>query len=288
MNVRLGTALALSAVVAVAASTATVAATNVMETSGSAAPVAVIQQDERPLPDGAPPEQNAPTAIGVGAGSEMQYVPITPCRIVDTRKPGAGGKIAAGAQRSLVVKGSSGFDAQGGKTGGCGIPSSATAVTASFTTTESTGKGRLNAYPVGTSEPTSTVLSYTNTNKVTAGATLAIAKSGSPHLRVHNYDYATHFGIDITGYYVPQLAAYVANDGTLLDGSSRVVGVQKLGTGYYTVQFDRNVENCVSVATSDIDPITVAARTIGDKAYLYTYNTAGVAVNYWFNLVVTC
>jgi hypothetical protein len=283
-KVKLGTALALSAVVAVAASTATVATTNL-----GSAPTSVVQEDDRVLPDGTPVQDAVPNAvIGVGAGSEMMYVPITPCRIVDTRKPGAGGKIAPGAQRSFVVKGTASFAAQGGKSGGCGIPNSATAVTAAFTTSESTGKGRLNAYPVGATEPNSTVLSYTNANKVTTGSTLALAKTGSPHLRVHNYDFATHFGIDITGYYAPQMAAYINPAGTIVDASSRLVSSTKNATGVYTLVWDRDISNCVGNASSDITAHIESVYTSNNISYVYVVDKNGTPQDYWINVVITC
>ena len=56
------------------------------------------------------------------------FVPVTPCRVVDTRS-GTGGKLLPGSALTWQVTGAGvGFKAQGGKPGGCGIPGSARAV----------------------------------------------------------------------------------------------------------------------------------------------------------------
>jgi hypothetical protein len=52
---------------------------------------------------------------------DLVYTPVTPCRIIDTRPPGAGGALAPGAPRDFHVAGTAGFDTQGGNAGGCGI-----------------------------------------------------------------------------------------------------------------------------------------------------------------------
>jgi len=57
-------------------------------------------------------------------GSELNFVPLSPaCRILDTRRPGGGGKISNVAPRSVAVSANAGsfdFAGQGGKAGTCG------------------------------------------------------------------------------------------------------------------------------------------------------------------------
>src|SRR5688500_5824616 len=51
-----------------------------------------------------PAEAEKVTAAAVGdATSDLLYVPLAPCRIIDTRAPGAGGKIIAGTPRPFRV-----------------------------------------------------------------------------------------------------------------------------------------------------------------------------------------
>src|SRR5689334_11700721 len=51
------------------------------------------------------------------SNSDLIFVPVPPCRIIDTRL--AGGPIAANSTRSFKVNGVDAFQAQGGKDGGC-------------------------------------------------------------------------------------------------------------------------------------------------------------------------
>ena len=70
--------------------------------------------------------------------SESRYVAVTPCRIIDTRN-GAGVNntpFSALQTRTFSVGGTTGFTAQGGKSGGCGIPVGAVGVAATLTAAE--------------------------------------------------------------------------------------------------------------------------------------------------------
>lgn len=98
-----------------------------------------------------PPLQNQPLA-------ENSYVPITPCRIVDTRigNDVYGTPISNLQTRYFVVAGTLGFGSQGGKSGGCGILEGAVAVTATLLVVGPSNTGRLHAWPNGVAEPTAT------------------------------------------------------------------------------------------------------------------------------------
>ena len=283
MPSKLSSTIALAAV-AVLASASTVARVN---PAPAAAPTtSIVKTIERPAPDAqSDADQASPLAALTPTTKEYTYVPIKPCRVVDTRK--AGGKFGAGAQRAFVVKGTAGFVGQGGVNGGCGIPNGATAATFSFTTTESSGKGRLNAWPNGQAESLSTVLSYTNANKVTSNPTVALQLTGSPHLRVRNYDYSTHLVVDVTGYYIGQMYAYVNPSGTVLQGS-RVTGVTKGGVGVYTLTFDTSLAGCAAVANPDFGGNTANAFVTGSGVTVYVYTSAGAAADSRFNIAVHC
>ena len=83
--------------------------------------------------------------------TENLYVPIKPCRIVDTRE--AGGILTSNSFRNFYVRGTSGFAGQGGTTGGCGLPLSAVAATLSMTTGNSTLIACVASIPQIASEP---------------------------------------------------------------------------------------------------------------------------------------
>ncbi|WP_426573086.1 fibronectin type III domain-containing protein [Aquihabitans sp. McL0605] len=133
------------------------------------------------------------------------FVPIEPCRVVDTRK--AGGAFGPGAQRSFQVGGGgSGFSAQGGKPGGCAIPDGATAVEASVTAVAPTHGGFLRAWPAGSSPPDATFLNFTTHQGVTNTGALALAAAGVEDLTLKSFGGPSHYVIDVQGYFATATA----------------------------------------------------------------------------------
>src|SRR5579864_484218 len=68
------------------------------------------------------------TADAGRCSESLVYVPVTPCRVIDTRVPGAGGPLVGGKPRSFVLRGPhrnyqapAPFPNQGGQAAGCGI-----------------------------------------------------------------------------------------------------------------------------------------------------------------------
>jgi hypothetical protein len=87
------------------------------------------------------------------SSSDLVYTPVTPCRVFDTRYSAAG-ILAGGTQRNFEVSGTTGFPAQGGNSGGCGIPfGHATAVIINFAAVAPTGTGTLRAWAVADPQP---------------------------------------------------------------------------------------------------------------------------------------
>src|SRR4028118_856185 len=90
-------------------------------------------------------------ALG-SATSELVFVPLAPCRIIDTRK--SQGPIPAGQTRSFQVAGITEFGPQGGTIGGCGVPPGgaepvAAAVMLNIVAIDVAGKGNLAAWAYG-------------------------------------------------------------------------------------------------------------------------------------------
>jgi hypothetical protein len=128
----------------------------------------------------------------------LQFVPVTPCRVMDTRQfggfAGAFGppSVAAFTPRDVPIP-----------TGQCGIPSSANAYSVNVTVVplEAT-LGYLTLYPTGQSAPVSTL--NAPTGLVTSNAAIVPAgTNGSISILVTN---ATDVIIDINGYFVPPSA----------------------------------------------------------------------------------
>jgi Tol biopolymer transport system component len=136
------------------------------------------------------------------------FVPVTPCRVVDTRA-GAGGRLAAGAQRSWHIRGSgSVFAAQGGKANGCGIPASATAVAVSISSVSPSGSGYLRAWPTGMAMPTATLVQFVARFGTTNSATVALARTEpGADLDVRAFSSALDLVLDVQGYHLPVTSA---------------------------------------------------------------------------------
>ncbi|WP_154769928.1 cellulase family glycosylhydrolase [Nakamurella alba] len=133
-----------------------------------------------------------PPAGGVGLH------PLAPCRLVDTRV--AGGILVPGMARTLTVGGSAGFPAQGGRSGGCAIPTGATAISVVLTAVGPTTAGYLRSRPTGTSA-TATVLSFPAGGSTGTGLVLPVA-AGRPDAVVFETAGArTHVVIDVLGWF---------------------------------------------------------------------------------------
>lgn len=192
-----------------------------------------------------------PVATFVPQPQGETFVPITPCRIVDTRA--AGGKIAAGGTRSFHVRGSTGFAAQGGNSTGCGIPASAAAISASLTASQPDGAGYLRAWPNGQSAPNTTMLNYPAAGVGdTTGATILLG-GGSFDITVGIFDHAAQVIIDVTGYYEPQMHLIILADGTVWYGNATHLTevIHTTGTGSYSLVFDRSLAGCNVLTTSN-------------------------------------
>jgi hypothetical protein len=168
----------------------------------------------RPAPaagaEAAPASATAAAAPAPGdPTSDLLYVPIPPCRVIDTRL--AGGKMSAGEVRNFAIAGTANFDTQGGHSGGCGIPMGATtpvaaAVMLNFVAVQPEGSGDLRAWQFGQSVPLAAVLNYDNLGPFFAIANgIVVPISGvsttASDLSVKAEFNRTHLVVDVTGYF---------------------------------------------------------------------------------------
>jgi len=232
-----------------------------------------------------------PAAATIDASTESKLTPISPCRIVDTRLKG--GQIGSGKTRSFKVRGSgSAFANQGGKADGCGIPSAATAVQVTITAVSPVGTGYLRAYP-GVVAPTATFLSFSKGVTISNGGLVTICGGGlcSGDMRVSVYAHATQVVIDVQGYYIKPMYAYVNADGSIDTGTvSRMIVAKHDKVGEYELKLDRNVRHCVVAVSSGggASPLAVQTFTTGPFALVYLTNSAGAPANGDFNVQIVC
>ncbi len=127
------------------------------------------------------------------SGSTLEFYPLTPCRVLDTRGPNGqlgGPYLNGGQERDFPVLASD-----------CNIPSSAQAYSMNFTVVPVSGPlGYLTVWPAGQTQP---VVSTLNNPTATNLANAAIVPAGtSGEIAVYPSD-NTQLVVDIDGYFAP-------------------------------------------------------------------------------------
>jgi uncharacterized repeat protein (TIGR01451 family) len=121
------------------------------------------------------------------------YYTLTPCRLIDTRNPPGplgGPPLSAGVDRTFQV------------TGGCGIPSNATAVFLNATVVSPTDTGNLRIYPAGAAFPTVSALNYSAGQVRGNNGIYALSASGQITMRCTQVSGTADVVVDVAGYFV--------------------------------------------------------------------------------------
>jgi len=138
---------------------------------------------------------NSPQTIPVTlvvSQTALSFVPVTPCRIVDTRGadgPFGGPAVLAGQTRSFVIPGSA-----------CSIPPTAAAYALNFTVVPHGGLSYLTVWPTGESQPLVSTLNSPD-GRIKANAAIIPAGTGGA-ISVYATD-DTDVVVDISGYFLP-------------------------------------------------------------------------------------
>jgi hypothetical protein len=122
----------------------------------------------------------------------LQFVPVTPCRIADTRNvagPFGGPELSAGATRTFAIPQSA-----------CNIPSTAVAYSLNVTAVPDAALGYLSIWPSGQSQPVVSTLNSDGRVKANAAIVPAGTDGG---VNVYVTD-ASHVILDIDGYFAPK------------------------------------------------------------------------------------
>ena len=132
----------------------------------------------RPIPPG-----------GTGA---LNFYPVTPCRVADTRNaagPFGGPEMAAGSTRSFAIPASS-----------CFVPSTAAAYSVNITVVPDAALGYLTAWPAGAAQPYVSTLNSWDGSVVANAAIIPAGTGAAIGIFVSN---STHVILDINGYFAP-------------------------------------------------------------------------------------
>jgi hypothetical protein len=132
-------------------------------------------------------------SIAVSAASGLRFVPVRPCRIVDTRNGTGGftGPIGGGATQNFNPQGS------------CGIPGTAQAYSLNVAVVPVTTLGFVTAWPAGQARPVAATLNSLD-GRIKSNASIVPSGTGGA-ISVFASD-ATQLILDINGYFVPNAA----------------------------------------------------------------------------------
>ncbi|MBL8263769.1 MAG: hypothetical protein JNM58_15225 [Xanthomonadaceae bacterium] len=136
------------------------------------------------------------------ADKDLIFVPITPCRIIDTRV--AGGAIAANTTRNFDVTAVSNYTFQGGDASNCngaGAAGSFAAAAINFTVVTPSAAGYITAFPYLAAQPLAATVNYT-AGDIRGNYAVVKLDQGASADELSVYTFAqTHLVADIVGYY---------------------------------------------------------------------------------------
>ncbi len=242
-----------------------------------------------PNPGGAKGPDAAAASAAMAAGSELQFIAVAPCRIIDTRV--SGGALVAG-QRTFDAT-MANYSTQGGKAGTCNIADVAVSVQLNLGAISQNGKtSDIRGWATGTAEPTASLVNYNPSGPVANMVTVPLNAAGQFNLKTPG---AAHIFADVAGYYVKPLYVALYPGGDVYAGiSSGVVSTSHPSTGHYTVTFDRNVRHCSANASDmifagnrDVSP-DVTFNPDANSVTIYVTNSANAYEDTWITMTLTC
>ncbi len=135
--------------------------------------------------------------IGDAALTGLSFVPVTPCRIADTRNP-------SGAFGGPFLKGNAAARAFAIPSSACGIPNTAQAYSLNMTVVPHGPLGFLTAFPCGQAQPLASNLNSVDGRTKAVASILPAGTNGAACFFASN---DTDLVLDINGYFVPDTDA---------------------------------------------------------------------------------
>lgn len=215
--------------------------------------------------------QNRLVAGGSGAvakalgddSSDLVFIPVNPCRIIDTRV--AGGAIAANTVRSFDVTSTGSYATQGGEASDCNGVGSAgpfAAAAINFTVVTPSIAGYITAFPLGATQPLAATVNYT-AGDIRGNFAVVKMDQGAALNELSVYSFGqTHLVADIVGYFIkPQQTA--------LDCVETVSSGTSIPAGSFASQSSPTCPAGYSItgggcSMSNFDGRVVTTRTLAD------------------------
>jgi hypothetical protein len=145
--------------------------------------------------------EDSTDAIG-DADRDLVYVPVTPCRVLDTRL--AGGTIPAGGTRSFDIAAAANYTAQGGSATDCNVGNVGAIGSAviNFTVVTPTIAGYITAFEFGGTQPLAATVNYV-AGDIRGNLAIVPLDGNSADNDISVFTFAeTHVVGDIVGYFI--------------------------------------------------------------------------------------
>jgi hypothetical protein len=218
---------------------------------------------------GGPVSSAVKTPVSHALGNALNFVPITPCRVADTRNstgPFGGPPIAGNSSRDFNIP-----------SGTCGVPSTAQAYSLNVAVVPKGPLGYLTLWPTGQPQPfVSTLNSYDG--RIKSNAAIVWAGTGGS-ISVFAADNATDLVLDINGYFVlatdpSGLAFYPVTPCRIADtrNAAGPLGGPSMGAGQSRT-FPILSSACNLPATAQAYSLNFAAVPPGPLQYLTAWPT---------------
>lgn len=162
--------------------------------------------------------EDSTDAIG-DADRDLVYVPVTPCRVLDTRL--AGGRIPAGGTRGFDIAAATDYTAQGGAATDCNVGNVGTIGSAviNFTVVTPSIAGYITAFEFGGTQPLAATVNYV-AGDIRGNLAIVPLDGNSADNDISVFTFAeTHVVGDIVGYFIAPQATGLECTPTFATGS---------------------------------------------------------------------
>jgi hypothetical protein len=233
----------------------------------------------------------APNFQVAGHTSEMSFVPVNPCKLVDTRL--AGGQFGNGTSRAYHARGTGSLASQGGSSTGCALPANAAAISTIVSAVSPSADGFIQTNASDQASAGATSVNYSAGVSISSSATINLsAPAAATAFKVKNNGGPTHISISVVGYYIAPMGAEVNSVGTLVVGNRVTLARVIPGfPGQYEVIFDRDVTKCYYSATAFSGSLQgeVEPRSGNPNGVFVAFtNNSGTITATQFYLTVSC
>jgi hypothetical protein len=218
---------------------------------------------------GSTPVGTSDTAMVAASSVPLRFVPITPCRVADTRRtagPFGGPALSGGGVRDFAIAGTA-----------CGVPASAQAYSLNVAVVPTGSLGYLTVWPSGQARPVVSTLNSMD-GRIKSNAAIVPAGAGGV-ISVFASD-PTHVVLDLSGYFVPAtdpaaLAYYSIPPCRVADtrNTAGPLGGPALAAGQSRSFAIQTAAACNIPATAQAYSLNLAAVPRGPLGYLTAWPT---------------